>query len=708
MDNKKKISSYLLARMHQFVMRRWGGVGCRISFFIAVALLLVSFLVGFFFYWEGTAMLDAEIRGRALYAARELSSLTTDDIITENRHDIYKKLIPLFVPEDDEHTGSDLLYIMIYRHDGTLIIGSSATAAFFDSDSYFYTLPTGNKMMIDDVNLSPELKRATAPIFVFKRAGIYDLTVPVMAGRDRAGFIRVGVSSQRYTEKFSGLKKKAALTLTGIILVAMTFSHIITIGITKPIRQLSDAADMLSQQNWETPFPVHGNDEISRLGHAFNQMAMTLKQREASLSSWNRDLFILHTSGLDLMESLELETLVSKIAARADDLVQADTLTVSVLNNKSFALQYLGVHGSKKQLLLEQELPLEAGGIYNWLACYGTPLLISDARSDFRLDGERMKMLGVNTIMMVPLWQSNTLTGLLTVVNKKGGSSFDKHDLRLFTVFGNLAGAALQNASLYTDLREKMQELKSAQQQLIHSSKMAAIGELAANVAHEINNPLTSVLGYTTYLLKSIELAESPRRMLGMMEQETLRVRKIIRNLLDFSRKKPSWMKPSDLLMPIKETIALVQGMAESSFVRVVEEYPAAPVLVNMDHDEIKQVFINLAYNALQAMPSGGEFRVRLSMKQGNQAVVEFGDTGIGIAPENLDKIFEPFFSTKGNGDGTGLGLSISYRIIQNHGGTIEAASHVGQGTVFSVTLPLYQKTPLMAQSDSKKEETTA
>ena len=705
MADEKNILVNIGDRIHQLAARWWGGVGCRVSFLIAVALLLVSFLVGLFFYREGTAMLDAEIRGRALYVARELSSLTMDDIITENRHDIYKKLTPLFLPEDDAHTGSDLLYIMVYRYDGTLIIGSSAAAAFFDSDSYFYTLPAGkgSKMIIDDVTLSPEMMQATAPVFLFKQTGVYDLTVPVMAGQDRAGFVRVGVSSQRYAEKFTGLAKKGSVALIGILLVGMAFSQIITIGITKPIRTLSDAADMLSQQNWETPFPVKGNDEISKLGHAFNQMALTLKDREASLSSWNRDLFILHTAGLDLMESLELETLITKIAARADDLVRADTTAVSVLNNKSFMLQYLGVHGSKKQLLLEQQLPLEAGGIYNWLACYGTPLLIPDAQSDFRLDGDRMKTFGIRTLMMVPLWSSNTLSGMLTVINKKGGANFDKHDLRLFTVFGNLAGAALQNASLFTDLNQKMLELKNAQQQLVHSSKMAAIGELAANVAHEINNPLTSVLGYTTYLLKTVDLAESPRRMLGMMEQETLRVRKIIRNLLDFSRQKPSWMQPADLLLPIKETIALVRGMAETSAVRVVEEYPDAPVTVNMDHDEIKQVFINIAYNALQAMPSGGEFSVRLSKVQDHQAVVEFGDTGVGIAPENLDKIFEPFFSTKENGDGTGLGLSISYRIVQNHGGTIEAASQVGRGTVFRVILPRYRR-----PSDGQREETTA
>jgi two-component system, NtrC family, sensor kinase len=280
--------------------------------------------------------------------------------------------------------------------------------------------------------------------------------------------------------------------------------------------------------------------------------------------------------------------------------------------------------------------------------------------------------------------------------------------MRLFTVFGNLAGAALQNASLYTDLRGKMLELKSAQQQLVHSSKMAAIGELAANVAHEINNPLTSVLGYTTYLLKTVDLADSPRRMLGMMEQETLRVRKIIRNLLDFSRQKPSRMMPADLLQPVKETIALVQGMAASSSVRLVEEYPPQAVMVNMDHDEIKQVFINIAYNALQAMPSGGEFRVRIGVGNDHHVVVEFGDNGVGISQEHLLKIFEPFFTTKESGDGTGLGLSISYRIIQNHGGTIEAASEVGQGTIFRVTLPLYQKTLSVDLPEVQNEKTNA
>jgi signal transduction histidine kinase len=420
-------------------------------------------------------------------------------------------------------------------------------------------------------------------------------------------------------------------------------------------------------------------------------MALTLKQREASLSRGNRDLFLLHTAGLELMESLDRTTLLAKVAARAEDLVRAETTAVSVVDGATRSLKYVGVYGAKTDKIRERELPLEAGGIYNWLASYGTPLLIADAQADFRLDGAVMRSLGIKSLLTVPLWSANTMVGLLTAINKKGGAGFNKHDLRLFTVFGNMASVALQNSSLYGDLTQKMYELKTAQEQLVHSTKMAAIGELSANVAHEINNPLTSVLGYTTHLLKTLDIPEAPRKILGMMEQETLRVRKIIRNLLDFARQRPAWLQPEDIMLPMRETVSLIQGLADASSVRVHEEYPSEPFLVNIDHNEIKQVFINVVNNALQAMPHGGELRIRLEQAGENEIVAAVADTGVGIAPEHLNRIFEPFFSTKDNGGGTGLGLSISYRIIQNHGGRIETESTVGNGTIFRIYLPRYR-----------------
>jgi signal transduction histidine kinase len=582
---------------------------------------------------------------------------------------------------------------VIYNRACDLLIGSTATEVFFDSRSYFYTISSAKKKVLEEVSIGCEAEEMNAPVFILKKTGVYDLTLPVMAGNERVGFIRVGISGQRYAERFSEIVQKAAVALLGILLVGIAFSQIIAVGITKPILQLSDAAERLSRQNWESPIPVKGRDEISRLGHTFNQMALALKQREVSLSRGNKDLFILHTAGLDFMESLELEALLVKIAARAEDLVKADTISVGVLDSSEKMLKYLGVFGSRVKTLQDMDMPLESGGIYNWIASYGTPLLIQDAQSDFRLDSALMKSLGIKCVMTVPLWSSNTMTGLLTAVNKKGGTSFDKHDLRLFTVFSNLAAAALQNASLYTDLTEKMNELRTAQEQLVHSTKMAAIGELAANIAHEVNNPLTSVLGYTTHLLKTLDLPESPRKILGMMEQETLRVRKIIRNLLDFSRQKNSWMRPADILQPLRETIAFVQGAAKSSLVNIREEYNGSPVIVNMDPNEMKQVFINIINNALQAMPQGGDLRIRLNPVGEHEAMIEFADTGVGISPENLQKIFEPFFSTKEDRDGTGLGLSISYRIIQHHGGRIDVGSGPGKGTIFRIFLPLHQKT---------------
>jgi len=696
MADANSITSRLKSRLGQGDFWRWGGIGLRVSLLMTVALVSVAALVGAFFFWEGKQHLDAEIRGRALYVARELGALTADDIITGNRPEIYRKLSPPFTANEDSLSRSSLLYLMVYNHQCELIMGNTASEVFLDRGSSFYTFPSANSVVRDEGALSCDPRSITGPVFHVKQSGVYDLILPVLMGVERVGFVRVGISGQPYERQFVDVMKKAAVALLGILLVGIAFSRIIALGITDPIQRLSEAADKLSRQNWDTPLPVTGSDEISRLGHAFNQMALTLKQREASLSRGNRDLFILHTAGLDLMESLELESLLAKIAARAEDLVRADTTAISVVDSSDGMPKYRGVFGSRAQAIQDQEMPIEAGGIYNWLVSYGTPLLIPDAQTDFRLDGSRMSSLGIKGIMTAPLWSSNKMMGLLTAINKKGGGSFDKHDLRLFTVFSSLAAAALQNASLFNDLKRNMDELKTAQDQLVHSTKMAAIGELAANIAHEINNPLTSVLGYTSHLLKTLDIPESPRRILGIMEQETLRVRKIIRNLLDFARQKTALMQPADITLPIRETVALMQGMAAKSSVRIHEDYPPIPVLVSMDHNEMKQVFINIVNNAIQAMPQGGELRIRLGGSGDHQIVVEFTDTGCGIASEHLGKIFEPFFSTKDNGDGTGLGLSISYRIVRNHGGRIEAESMVGGGSVFRVLLPAYQSPAIM------------
>lgn len=663
----------------------WGGIGCRVAFIMSLAILIVSAFISAFLLWEGTRSREAEIRGRALFIGGYYSALAAEDIIAGNRRELYRKLKPAFLSQG--YVSRDLLYLHVYDRTGRFLTGNMPT------DHREEGVFVGKHLARDEVS-------SYEPLFQVIATGVYDLIMPILIDDTRVGFVRVGISRLGFQQQFGDVTRKAIIAGVVLLLLGLVLSQVIAAGITRPIAGLSAAVDEISKQNWNKPVPVKGRDELSRLAGAFNQMAQTLKERESSLSRGNRDLFILHATGLDLMESLDLEALLGKIAARAEDLVKADTTAVAAVDRATCVLQYLGVTGSKARALKGLAMPVEAGGIYNWTASYGIPLLIPEAQADFRLDPVQMRSLGIRSLITVPLWSSNTMLAMITVMNKKGGDAFDKQDLRLFTVFANLAGAALQNAFLYADLKHKISELNSTQQQLVHSAKMAAIGELAANVAHEINNPLTSVLGYTSHLLKTLDIPEDSRRKLTMMEQETLRVRKIIRNLLDFSRQRASRMQPGDVAQPLRETVSLLQGAADGAFVQITEEYPASPVVVTMDHNELKQVFINIMSNALHAMPEGGDLTVRIDAGRDGEMAVEFIDTGQGISHDHLKRIFDPFFSTKGTGHGTGLGLSISDRIVQNHGGRIEVESEVGRGSRFRVILPTTDRSAVKEKND--------
>ena len=680
-------ASKIADKVRQTALQWWWGIGCRVAFFMSLAIFLVVALIGVFILWEGRRAQDAEMRGKAFTIAGYFSRLAADDIITENQHELYRKIIPAFATGDGPDKEQDLIYLVVYNRNGQLLFGKTPDGIITAKDPA--KRPGQDRAAVVPLRIDAGSSTSSGPLFLRLNDRVYDFTLPILVDEVPVGFVKLGISAQRVQQRFGIFATKTISLVVIVLLLGLLFSQIIAAGINKPIARLNAAIDELGRQNWKTPIPIQGRDELSRTANAFNQMALALKERETSLSRGNRDLFLLHTAGLDLMESLDLDTLLGNIASRATDLVKADTTTVAAVDRNTRTLQYLAATGGKARVLKDLTMPLDAGGIFNWIVSYGTPLLIQDAQADFRLDAAQMRSLGIRSLIAIPLWSSNTMMAILSVVNKKGGDVFDKQDLRLLTVFSNLAGLALQNAFLYADLKNKINELSSTQQQLVHSTKMAAIGELAANVAHEINNPLTSVLGYTSHLLKTLDVPEETRQKLRTMEQETLRVRKIIRNLLDFSRQRASRMQPGDLLQPLREMVSLLRGAADAAAVRIIEDYPESPVMVSMDHDELKQVFINLMNNALHAMPMGGELRVKVDAGRDNDMGVEFSDTGHGIPGEHLGKIFEPFFSTKGNRDGTGLGLSISYRIIQNHGGRIEVESEAGRGSLFRVVLPL-------------------
>ena|SRR5438876_613704 len=292
----------------------------------------------------------------------------------------------------------------------------------------------------------------------------------------------------------------------------------------------------------------------------------------------------------------------------------------------------------------------------------------------------------------VPLAVQGRVTGRMRARTSTPGLPPEDAEQVLRIVASQVAVAA-ENARLYEGLQRQMEELRNTEAQLVQSAKLAAIGELAANVAHEINNPMTSILGYATLLHEETPETSPRKETLKLIQTESLRIREIVRALLDFSRQRDFAKELVDIRQAVKDTLALIQRHAVLSNCKIVEQYGDKLPLVELDVPQCKQVFLNLVTNALDAMPHGGTLTVTVTPATQDEAIrIEFADTGTGIPEANLARIFEPFFTTKPAVKGTGLGLSVSLGIVQAHGGTIEVASEPGKGSRFTVVLPLPKK----------------
>lgn len=241
-------------------------------------------------------------------------------------------------------------------------------------------------------------------------------------------------------------------------------------------------------------------------------------------------------------------------------------------------------------------------------------------------------------------------------------------------------------------VQERSQELQQVQDQLIRAGKMAALGELAAGVAHEINNPLTGVLTFSSLMLKKVDENHPWKKDLENIVQQTTRCRNIVKGLLDFARQKKPDMKEWDIHTLIDRTVTLVENQARFQNIKIVKEFKKDIGMLFVDGDQIQQVFMNIIINAADAMAGdGGTLTIKTNVKDG-MAEVSFTDSGCGIAKEHLSKLFDPFFTTKETGKGTGLGLAISYGIIQSHGGDIGVESEVGKGSTFRIRIPIEKR----------------
>ncbi len=245
------------------------------------------------------------------------------------------------------------------------------------------------------------------------------------------------------------------------------------------------------------------------------------------------------------------------------------------------------------------------------------------------------------------------------------------------------------NRTLEDKVREKSRELKEAQDQLIQSEKLTSVGKLAAGIAHEINNPLTSILINSHLIAEKLKGDDRFREDLNLIIDETTRCSSIVEGLLEFSRQTPPEKNPADINEVIEKTLLLLRSQLLVHNVEVDKDLHRDLPKVMIDINKIEQVFTNVVLNAIEAMPDGGTLSINSQISADSRFIeIEFQDEGGGIPKENIRRIFDPFFTTKGT-KGTGLGLSVSYGIVQQHRGTIDVRSEVGKGTSITIHLPL-------------------
>ncbi len=292
---------------------------------------------------------------------------------------------------------------------------------------------------------------------------------------------------------------------------------------------------------------------------------------------------------------------------------------------------------------------------------------------------------------VIPLFVKSGLSGLLVFSSHKSDRSFDETDFHFFREFGQRISKSIHNAVRVQQLKRLNSELQDSQSQMLQTTKLTAIEQLATGIAHEIHNPLTIISGKAQVLLlqrDKVPLDTRIEEVLKTIVKQTKRAADITRKLLMFSQSSGLSREPLVLSQIIEDTLALVSYQTSLDGIRIVKRLADDVPSFQGNVHELREVFLNLILNAVQALGTEGEIRITLQhVPQDKLIEVRVADTGKGIAPENLDKVFNPFFTTRHSA--LGLGLFVTKQIIHHYGGSIRAESQAGEGSLFIFRLPL-------------------
>jgi len=393
------------------------------------------------------------------------------------------------------------------------------------------------------------------------------------------------------------------------------------------------------------------------------------------LSEFNRSLMLIADKSL----------LINKFISKIKQLFLVDSIFVFLLDESTgrYKLQNpdektSATFSSKDRLI-------------HWLGVNDKELIVSKSTDiiEYLLPEEREKLAQLSAELVYPLKVMNHVSGTVFLGKKTDGTGFNKDEIDLLSLIFDQAAFALEHALLYELQKDRIRKM-------YRTDRLATLGELAAGAAHEIRNPLTSIRSTIQYLSKDFTNDPTKSEMINEIINEVERINKILQGLLSFARPSKLNMAEINLESLINQVLMLINSSIGKHRIDVQFEYFTENTTIRGDIEQLKQVFLNIFLNAIDAISENGEEQPRsliISIEEGitidairHFLVINIEDSGKGIKPENLENVFNPFFTTKE--EGTGLGLAISYGIINSHEGEIEVTSTVGKGSMVRIKLP--------------------
>lgn len=411
------------------------------------------------------------------------------------------------------------------------------------------------------------------------------------------------------------------------------------------------------------------------------------KRAEQEIRRRNRELLVLNSIGQTLTESMDLSDSLHRTLRQMAELFSLDACALYLFDEEGTKIRRVAAVGHRSEYArnfpavnVKAELLQHVKAVHaTFLSVQGLPL-----PAIFREAQRKEELLSAYVVV---LWSKDRVIGGLTV-GSRTPKEFSPADINLLIAVGSQLSSAIERTTLYEEARHAYENLRRAQEQLLHSEKMAAVGQLISGVAHELNNPLTAILGYSQLLTSSGQMGPQGIEYSDKLYKQAQRTHRIVQNLLSFARQHKPERVPVQLNLILEETLALRDYDLRMNHIRVHLELAPDLPLTSADPHQLQQVFLNMVNNAVDAMlehSNEGDLWVRTGANE-DRLFIEFTDSGPGV--KDASRVFDPFYTTKPVGKGTGLGLSICYGIITEHGGSIRVRNVPPRGASFTIEVP--------------------